>query len=299
MRGRALVIAGPTAAGKTAAALAVARSRAGVRVLCADAMTVYRGLDIGTAKPTAAERAEVPHEGLDLVGPTEPFDVAGFLALADAVLAEPGPVVVVGGTGLYLHALRRGLVATPDPDPARRAALLADPDLFRRLQEVDPPLAERLDPADLVRVVRGVEVFEATGERLSALQAAHAAQPDRYHLVGLFLDRDDLDARIDARVHDMMARGYLEEVRGLLEAGVPRDAKPMRSLGYRHLADHLCDGVPLDEAVRRTQRDTRRFARKQRTWRNTLGWPRITADPEGAALAAAEVAFATGGDAPR
>jgi len=285
-----LVLAGTTTSGKTAAAIAVAE-RYGATVLSADAMAVYRGLDIGTAKPTAAERARAPHEGLDLVDPDEPFDAAAFVALADEVIARGGPVVVAGGTSLYIRALVRGLVPTPPVDWELRAELRGLPDAHARLREVDPVLAARLHPHDEVRVVRGLEVYRQTGQRLSDLHAAHAAQPDRVLAVGLWLDRDDLDERIDARVLQMMDAGYLDEVRGLLEVGWSREHKPMRSLGYRHLCEHLLDGLPLDEAVRRTQRDTRRFARKQRTWMRQLGFERVLPDPMPAVWTAAERAF--------
>jgi tRNA dimethylallyltransferase len=265
-----LVLGGPTAAGKSDAALAVAE-RFGATVVSADAMQVYRGMDVGTGKVSAADRARAPHLGIDVVDPHEAFDASDFCALAEAAIAQ-GPVVIAGGTSLYLQALRRGLVNTPPPDPALRAQILALPSPHARLAEVDPPLAARLHPNDLVRVLRGVEVFEQTGQRLSALQAAHAAAPDRYEVVGLWLDRDDLEARIDARVLQMMADGYVEEVRRLLRDGVDRSVKPMLSLGYRHLAAHVLDGLDLEEAVRLTQRDTRRFAHKQRTWQNTLGY---------------------------
>lgn len=287
---RALLIGGPTAAGKTEAALAVAE-RHGAVIVSADAMQVFRGMDIGTAKPSAEERARVPHLGIDVVDPDEPFDVADFVALADEALAGDRPVVVAGGTSLYLRALVRGLVQTPPVDPTLRAELEADSDLHRRLTEVDPVLAARLHPHDRVRLVRGMEVWLQAGVRLSALQDAHAAAPDRIPFVGIFLDRDDLDARIDQRVLAMMDAGYVDEVQRLLDAGYTRDLKPMLSLGYRHLASHLLDGLPLDEAVRRTQRDTRRFARKQRTWANTLRWPEVRSEPVEAALDAAREAF--------
>jgi tRNA dimethylallyltransferase len=284
-----LVIAGPTAAGKTAAAIEVAR-RFDAVVLSADAMQVYRGMDVGTGKATAEERAEVPHFGLDLVDPDQPFDAAAFVALADRVRAEHPRVVVAGGTSLYLQAMIRGLVATPPVDPALRAEIEALPDLHRALAEVDPALAARLHPNDRVRLVRGLEVYRATGRRLSELQDRHATEPDRVPAVGVWLDRDDLDDRIEARVGDMLDRGYVDEVRRLLDRGYARTSKPMQSLGYRHLCDHVLDGVPLDEARRRTVRDTRRFARKQRTWMRTLGFPR-----RDDVLAAADEAFGSVG----
>jgi len=282
-----LILAGPTSAGKTAAALAVAE-RFGAHVVSADAMQVYRGMDIGTGKATAAEQARAPHHGLDVVDPDEPFDAADFVALADRVHAARDRVVVAGGTSLYLRGFVRGFVATPPADEALRAELGALPDLHERLQRVDPVLAERIHPNDRVRLVRGLEVYRQTGQRLSALHAAHAAAPDRVQSAGVWLDRDDLDARIDRRVHQMVEAGYVDEVQRLLSAGYGPELKPMRSLGYRHLCDHLLDELPLAEAVRRTQRDTRRFARKQRTWQNTLGYRPMDARDLDAVLGVAE-----------
>ena len=289
-----LILAGPTASGKTAAAVEVAR-RFDAVVVSADAMQVYRGMDVGTAKATPEERAGVPHFGLDVVDPPESFDAAAFVALAERVLAEHPRVVVAGGTSLYLRSLVRGLVATPPVDPELRSALEAIDDLHGELSRVDPALAARLHPRDRVRLVRGLEVFRQTGVALSELQRAHAEAPDRHVHVGLWLDRPDLDERIDARVGRMMANGYLEEVRALLDAGHDRSLKPMQSLGYRHLCDHLLDGLPLDEAVRRTARDTRHFARKQRTWMRQLGWERVDPPHLDAVLRAAEHAFGPSG----
>lgn len=281
-----LIVAGPTAAGKSAAALAVAERFSAV-IVSADAMAVYRGLDVGTAKPTAAERARVPHFGIDLRDPDEPFDAADFVALADAVVAAHPRVILCGGTSLYLRSFVRGLVETPPVDPALRAALDALPDPHAELARVDPALAARLHPHDRKRIVRGLEVFRATGRRLSELQEAHAREPDRVAARGLWLDRPDLEVHIDARVLDMIDRGYVDEVRALLDRGYGRALKPMQSLGYRHLCDHLLDGLPLDEAIRRTQRDTRQFARKQRNWMRVFGYERIDRDAPAAVMAAA------------
>jgi len=274
---RILVLGGPTAAGKTAASLAVAEAFDAV-VVSADAMQVYRRLDIGTGKATAEERDRVPHFGIDVVDVDQPFDATDFVALTDAVLATHPRVVVAGGTSLYLRGLIRGFVETPTVDPALRSEVEAIEDLHGELARVDPDLAERLHPNDRVRLVRGVEVFRAGGRRLSELQRAHSEAPDRVEAVGLWLDREGLDDRIDARVEQMMALGYVEEVRGVLDAGFDRGLKPLQSLGYRHLCAHLLDGLALEEAVRCTKRDTRRFARKQRTWQNTLRF-----EPVGAA----------------
>lgn len=269
---KAFVVGGPTATGKSALAIELAEQFDAV-VVSADAMQVYRGMDIGTAKTRVEEMGGVPHFGIDVVEPDQTFDAADFIELARGVLAEHPRVIVAGGTSLYIRSLKRGLVQTPPVDPALRASIEAEGRLHERLLEVDPALADRLHPNDHVRILRGLEVYEATGQQLSALHAEHAEQPDQVEIHGVWLDREDLDARIDGRVLQMMESGYLSEVSGLLER-FPRTVKPMRSLGYRHLADHLVDGLALDEAVARTQRDTRRFARKQRTWAKHLGLDR-------------------------
>lgn len=282
-----LVVAGPTSAGKTAVAMEIARAFDAV-VLSADAMQVYKRLDIGTGKATRAERAGVHHEGIDLVEPDEAFSAGDFVTLGDRVIADFPRVVVAGGTSLYLRSLLRGLVRTPAVDPALRAHLEARDDLHAELSCVDPPLAARLHPADRVRLVRGIEVYRQTGRRLSDLQAEHARTPDRTPHRPIWLDRDDLNDRIDARVLAMVEAGWVDEVRAVLDAGFARTLKPLQSLGYRHVCDHLIDNLPLDEAVRRTQRDTRHFARKQRTWMRGLGYPRVVDDAVRAAIRCAE-----------
>jgi tRNA dimethylallyltransferase len=281
-----LVIVGPTGAGKTAAALRVAE-RHGVPVVSMDAMQVYRGMDIGTAKVTAAERARVPHHCIDVRDPCEPFSAQDFAEVVDGIGVRS---VLCGGTVFYLRAWMQPLVETPPVDPALRATLEALTDPHARLREVDPVLAARLHPNDRVRVVRGLEVHALTGRPLSQL---HAEDPGtRRPCTVAWVDRDDLDAVIDARVDAMMEAGYLDEVERLLAAGVPRDCKPMQSLGYRHLADHLCGEIDLPEAVLRTKRDTRRFARKQRGFLRGLG---LTPVPHDEVDRLAERVF--GGDA--
>lgn len=284
-RPRVLFLGGPTASGKTAASLAVAEAFDAV-VLSADAMQVYCGFDVGTAKATADERSRVRHEGIDVRQATEGFDASDFVALADALFAEGKRVVVAGGTHMYHQAVRRGLVKTPAVDPVLRAKLEGVEDLHSELAKVDPALAERLHPNDRVRLVRGVEVYRQSGRRLSDLQRVHASAPDRVESEALWLDRSDLRARIVQRLNRMMAGGYLTEVQELLSNDVPRDCKPMRSLGYRHLTDHLLDGVTLEDAVWRTERDTWTLARKQRNWQRALSYP-VAESPVDEALAAA------------
>ncbi len=286
-----LVITGPTAAGKTAAALEVDQ-KFGVRLVSADAMQVYRGLDIGTAKESADVLTRHPHAGIDIREPNESFDAQAFVEMADAIVGEGQRVLIVGGSTFYVHAFLYGLVDTPDVDAELRQRLEAMEDPHAELVRVDPVLAERLHPNDRVRVVRGLEVFLLTGQRLSDLHAAHGDTP-RHNARVLWLDREDLRERIDARVDAMMDAGYLGEVERLLQAGVSRQAKPMQSLGYRHLADHLEGLIGLDEAIWRTKRDTWRFARKQRTASNRFPTlERIHADAVGEVLAIAEEMWA-------
>lgn len=285
-----LCLGGPTATGKTAAAIEVAR-RWPVELVSADAMQVYRGMDIGTAKPPAAVLRAFPHHGIDIRDPDQGYSAADFAADTDAVIARGRNVVVVGGTGFYFRALLHGLVEAPAADPGLRAELEQVEDLHGELTRVDPVLAARLHPNDRVRLIRGIEVFRLSGQTLSSLHASDASEP-RHPSVRLLLDRDDVAARIDGRVLEMMAQGYLAEVQGLLDGGVSPDAKPMRSLGYRWLTAHLTQGLALDEAVRLTQRDTRRFARKQRGMFRSVGdFEAVHGGDLDAILRAAERAF--------
>lgn len=275
-----LVITGPTGAGKSDVALDIA-ARHGAVVVSMDAMQVYRGMDIGTAKLPLSDRERVPHLCIDIRDPDEAFSAADFVAAADAA---PGPKILCGGTPFYLRAWLHGLVAAPPVDLALRAELEALPDPHARLAEVDPPLAARLHPNDRVRVVRGLEIHALTGRRLSDLHAEDEGARRDAEVV--WIDREDLYERLDMRVDAMMAAGYLDEVRALLDRGWSRSLKPLLSLGYRHLAAHLAGELPLDEAVRLTKRDTRHLARKQRGFLRSLG---LT--PGGDAWAAAERAF--------
>ena len=260
-----LVLVGPTGAGKTAASLRIA-ARYDLEVVSMDAMQVYRGMDIGTAKATPGERGRVPHRCIDVRDPVEPFDATDFAAEVDAAGARALPC---GGAVFYLRAWRQPLVDLPPVDAAVRAAMEALEDPHARLREVDPVLAARLHPNDRVRVVRGLEVHAQTGRRLSEL---HAADPrTRRPCTIAWVDRHDLAEVLDRRLDAMLEAGYLAEVERLLASGVPRGCKPMQSLGYRHLADHLHGDIALDEAIRRTRRDTHAFARRQRSFLRSLG----------------------------
>jgi tRNA dimethylallyltransferase len=264
---KVLILGGPTSAGKTAAALALA-DEWNPRIISADAMQIYRGMDIGTGKLKPELLQQYPHAGIDVRDPDEEFNAVDFAELADGEIEtarlQSRPVVVVGGTGLYFRALLRGFVEAPAGSAALREELEALESPHEELQRVDPVLAERLHPNDKVRIVRGLEVHRLTGVPLSTLHENHQPRP-RHPSHGLFLDRPDLDERIDRRVHEMVEEGYLDEVQKLLEAGFhPSTTKPMRSLGYRHFSDHLTGKFGAEEAIRRTQRDTRKFARRQR-----------------------------------
>lgn len=293
-----LALAGPTGVGKSAVALALA-PRLNAEIVAADSMQVYRGFMIGTGKPARAERAAVPHHGLDLAEPEAGFDVAAFRAAAAAacvaIRARGRLPLVVAGTGLYLRALRQGLCEAPAPDPAVRRRLeaaarrLGVPALHARLTRADPEAAARLSVNDRVRVVRALEVLEQTGVPLSRLQARHRDRqgPPAGLVIGLARERADLTRRIDARAEAMVAAGLEGEVRGLLTAGYG-ESRPMRGLGYRHFAAVVRGERSAPEAIRLMQRDTRRYAKRQLTWfRKEPGilWLRLAPDEPAATTA--------------
>ncbi len=273
---RLTVIAGPTASGKSALALALAQ-RLGAEILSADSQQVYRHFDIGTAKPTGEELAQVPHHLVSVVDPLEPFSAAEFQRRADAAIAEiharGRPVLVVGGTGLYLRVLLHGVVEAPGALPALRAELEAvaqahgRAEVHRRLAEVDPTSAARLSPNDLVRTVRALEIHAATGRPASEFREAHAFAKDRYPYRLLVLEppRDVLYATIDARTEAMYARGLLEEVEGLLARGYA-DAAPMRSVGYVQARAVVEGRFTREQGIAETAQETRRYAKRQLTW---------------------------------
>lgn len=272
-----VVICGPTASGKTALSLELAASRQ-IEIVSADSRQVYREMDIGTAKATPAERRLVPHHLLDVAAPDEAFSVADFIRLgrqAIAEIRERGRLpVVVGGTGLYIRGLTEGLTPAPGADAELRSQLLAAEEqdgpgtLHRRLQEVDPALAQRLASRDLVRIVRGLEVFLATGRPLSTFQQDHgfADVPFRILHLGVAVDREDLYQRIDARVERMLEAGLLDETRSLLARGFSPELKAMRTIGYREGVRHLRGELSYTETVELIQQETRRYAKRQMTW---------------------------------
>ncbi|MSP62869.1 MAG: tRNA (adenosine(37)-N6)-dimethylallyltransferase MiaA [Myxococcales bacterium] len=293
---RLCAIAGPTASGKSALALALAEMLHCEIVSC-DSLAVYRSLDIGTAKPTAAERARVPHHLLDVVSPDEEFTAARYVELADRALEDLAsrgvPALVVGGSGLYLRALLEGLFPSPLPDPAIRAELkeeaarLGWPALHARLAVIDPAAAARIDPRDPIRIERALEVHRQTGEPLSVLQARHRAASPRHDALVFVIDPpgEILESRIAARVEAMLRggpdtgsdAGLIGETRAALARFGPA-IKPLGAVGYRETVAFL-DGrlarADLPEAIRIA---TRRFAKRQRTWFRKQPGTRV-ADP--------------------
>lgn len=270
---RHVALVGPTASGKSGLALEVARRHTDVEIVTVDSMQVYRGMDVGTAKPTPAEQAEVPHHLIDLVEPDEDYTVSRYKADALAVLADLESRgrrgLLVGGTGLYLQAVVDDL-QIPGRYPEVRAELEAEPDtevLFARLVEADPEAAGRMEPSNRRRVVRALEVTLGAGRPFSSFGPGIAAYPPTpFPVVGLRLPRPLLDARIERRYAEQVADGFVAEV-GALAArpdGLSRTAR--QALGYAELLDHVEHGTPLDRALTTAVTRTRRFARRQQRW---------------------------------
>lgn len=273
-RQRLLVICGPTATGKTALAIALAQ-RLGGEIVNADSRQVYRFMDVGTAKPTAAQRAAAPHHLLDVVDPDEPFTLADYLERAhDAVagiLARRSLPIVAGGTGLYVRALVQGFAVprvAPDPQLRQDLEALAEaegsPALLARLRHVDPLTAGTIDASNLRRLIRAIEVAEATGASFAAQRTAHS--PYDALVLGLTTARMTLYARADRRVDAMMAAGFLDEVASLHARGYGPDLPALSGLGYRQLGEHLRGICTRDDAVAATKLATHRFIRHQLTW---------------------------------
>ncbi len=298
---RLVLITGPTATGKTALAVELA-TRYGAEIVSADSRQVYRYLDIGTAKPTPAQRAAVPHHLLDVVKPDEPFDSARFRTLALAAIEDVRQrgrrVLVVGGTGLYLRALTRGLCAVPPADPALRARLQAQEReagrgfLHRWLSRVDAVAAARLHPHDTVRLVRALEVWLLTGTPLSQWQQAHgfSERPFVTLTIGLVLDRETLARRIEQRCTQMVRDGLLEEVRRLWALGYGPELPPLQTIGYAQMGEVLQGRWGLDEAVAQMARETRRLAKRQLTWLRAEPGVRWLPPTQSRAIAAAAAA---------
>jgi tRNA dimethylallyltransferase len=272
---RSIFLVGPTASGKSAVALALAE-RLGGGIISVDSMQVYCGLDIGTAKPSAAERARVPHHLIDVVELTAPFDAAKFVEHAHCaeaeILARGRVPIFCGGTGLYFKAYLEGLGEAPPSDAAVRQELEATPldVLLRELQQRDPVTYERIDRQNPRRVVRALEVIRLTGQPFFSQRAdwqplsTLSSQPTR--LFGLERASADLHARIHARVDEMFARGLVAETRDLLERGLEQNQTAMQAIGYRQVVEHLRGERSLAETIELVKIKTRQYAKRQMTW---------------------------------
>ena len=271
------LILGVTASGKSDCALSLAEALNG-EIVSVDSMQVYRGMDIGTAKPSVAERARVPHHLVDILDPWEACSAALFAKRADAAIldiAGRGRLpIVAGGTPLYLMSLMFGMFEGPSADAALRTQLRAMADeqgtaaLHRRLEKVDPNGAERIHPNDYKRIERALEVYELTGKPLSELQTQWSTEGLRYpgHVIGLRREKEDASRRINARVRHMIDGGLVEEVQALLAQPRGLSAQARQGLGYAQIIDHLQGRASLADAVEQIKILTRRFAKHQRTW---------------------------------
>jgi tRNA dimethylallyltransferase len=292
-----LFLAGPTAVGKSAIALALAEAIGG-EIITVDSMQVYRGLDIGTAKPTAVERKNIPHHLIDICDLSEAFDAAQFIRHAQTAVAEiqsrNKTPIFCGGTGLYFKAFLEGLGEAPASDAKLRAELEAAPfaDLLAELRERDPEAYEKIDRQNPRRVIRAVEVIRLTGKKFSAQRAAwntshpcHSSLVTR-HFCCFTRAAGDLHRRIDARVDEMFARGLVAETEQLLTRGLAANPFAMQAIGYRQVAEHLRGERGLAETIELVKIRTRQFAKRQLTWFRRHG------HGEWLALAPAETAAA-------
>jgi len=272
-----IILAGPTAVGKTTFAILLAEALGG-EIIGADSMQIYRYMNIGTAKPTQQERSRVPHHLIDIRDPDDPFDASQYFREARQVV---GDVVrrgrlplVVGGTGLYIKALVGGIFELETVDEGIRVQLRRTLDaegigfLYERLKACDPETAARLQPNDTYRILRAMEIYETTGVPMTDHQNAHGFQDAPYQAlkIALHMDREALYDRINRRVDTMVAEGFLNEVQDLLDRGYSEDLKSMQSIGYRHMIDVIRNRTSQEDAIMMMKRDTRRYAKRQMTW---------------------------------
>ncbi len=274
-----IVVCGPTASGKTRLGVELARRFHG-EVVSADSMQVYRKMDIGTAKPTREERGGVPHHMLDVADPREEYSVARYAreatACVDDILDRGKLPILVGGTGQYIDAVKAGhSFAAFRPDSGVRQALQARAEaeggqtLWRELEQIDPAAAARIHPNDLKRLIWALEVWRETGKTITQHNLETKTIPPRYlaRTIGLkYENRDDLRRSIDRRVDEMMAGGLFEEVKDLLQAGIPLHCTAMQAIGYKELAAAVLGRVPMDEAVAEVKLRSRQYAKRQLTW---------------------------------
>ena len=273
-----VVIAGPTASGKTALSVALAKALGG-EVISADSMQLYRGMDIGTAKVTSEEMDGVPHHMIDVAEPEEAFSVARYVEEADPILqdilARGKTAVIAGGTGLYVDALVKGRTFAPYPETGKREALEREADalgmeaMLERLKTVDPDSGARLHLSDRKRILRALEVYAETGKTITQHNLETRAIPPRYDALTLalaFEQREDMWSRIDRRVDQMMDQGLVAEVQGLLDSGVPAKCTAMQAIGYKEMAAALLSHGDVRAAAEEIQLRSRQYAKRQLTW---------------------------------
>ena len=283
IRPSVIVICGPTALGKTSAAIELAEIFNG-EIVGADSMQIYRHMDIGTAKPTEKEQAQVIHHMIDIIDPDEPFDARLYASMAretvETLHHHNKIPFVVGGTGFYIKALLNGLFEAEAKGENIRNGLKKEADihgtafLYDRLCRQDPEASKKIHPNDAYRIIRALEVLAMTGEAISGLHKAHGFNDNPFVVlkIGLHIHREILYDRINKRVDAMIDHGLLDEVKGLLAMGCSPDSKSMQSIGYRHMVDFIQGNCSWEETVRTLKRDTRRYAKRQLTW--------FRADPE-------------------
>jgi len=273
-----ICIAGPTASGKTALAVALAEKVNGEVISC-DSMQIYKGMNIGTAKPTAEEMRGITHHMLDVADPQEDFSVSRYCEMAspiiDDILSRGKTAIIAGGTGLYMDALIRGNTFAPFPSTGMREKLEVQADaqgmeaMFQLLKSIDPNSAARLHLGDRKRILRALEVYYETGETITAHNLRTQQIPPRYTPTWLALEdanRIDLYARINSRVVNMLEQGLLEEIQGLLNAGIPEKCTAMQAIGYKEFLDYLNGNCSLQEATTLVQQASRHYAKRQLTW---------------------------------
>ena len=291
-RPQVVILVGPTGVGKSNLAIELAEAFGG-EVVSADSMQVYRYMDIGTAKPTLEEQKRVRHHLIDIVTPDQPFHASLYQRLArrtiDQLYQSGKNIWVVGGTGLYIKTLTQGIFHSPKIDPTVKERLKQEAKekgkdfIYQRLKNVDPKTASCLHPSDLFRTIRALEVFDSTGIPISFFREQHRFGERPYHTlkIGIEMDRIALYHRIDERVDQMIERGFLQEVRGLMEMGYGAELKPMQSLGYKQMVQFLSKEIEWTEAVRQMKRDTRHYAKRQWTWFKgdpEIHWQNVSAD---------------------
>ncbi len=287
-----LAILGPTAAGKSELGIQVAK-RIGGEIVNADSLQVYKYMDIGTAKPSRAEREKIPHYLIDIVDPDAEFNAGAYKRVAQEVIRELHKrgirIILVGGTYLYVRVLLYGLIEGISADRGIREELrrlkldFGVSYVYEKLKSLDPEAADRIHPNDYVRIERALEAYYLTGAKMSELQEKHGFRDNKYEVlkIGISEERDILKKRIDERVSRMIEEGLVYEVKRLRDMGFGRDLKPMQSIGYNHINQYIDGEITLDKAIELIKRDTKRLAKRQMTWLRRdkdIYWHRIPED---------------------